>query len=285
VKIDAIQTGTVAVRSRQREGLGTGTRRRLNTLLDHEWTPPLPIYAFAIEHPEGVIVVDTGENARASEPGYFPRWHPYYRRCVQEWVSESDEIGPQLAALGIAARDVRTVVLTHMHTDHAGGLHHFEGVPILASAVEIAAARGFRGLVRGYPTNRFASWLSPEAVQFADDPYGPFPSSAPLTSAGDVVAVPLPGHTAGQIGVVVEDGPTRVLIAGDASYTQELMLRGAVDGVSESDEVARATLAQLQTLVRERPTVYLPAHDPESAARLAAREPALAVAPAAAQTA
>jgi N-acyl homoserine lactone hydrolase len=35
------------------------------------------IYAFAIEHPEGVIVVDTGETAGVSEPGKFPRWQPF----------------------------------------------------------------------------------------------------------------------------------------------------------------------------------------------------------------
>ena len=54
----------------------TANAGSLNTLLDREWTEPLPIYAFAIEHPEGVIVVDTGETARVAEPGYFPRWQP-----------------------------------------------------------------------------------------------------------------------------------------------------------------------------------------------------------------
>jgi hypothetical protein len=65
MKIHAIQTGTVAVTSAWREGVGQGARRLLHTILDREWTEPLPIYAFAIEHPEGVIVVDTGESARA----------------------------------------------------------------------------------------------------------------------------------------------------------------------------------------------------------------------------
>ena len=78
MKIHAIQTGTVALTTRWREGVGHGRRRLLNTLLDREWTEPLPIYAFAIEHPEGVIVVDTGETARVAEPGYFPRWHPFF---------------------------------------------------------------------------------------------------------------------------------------------------------------------------------------------------------------
>jgi glyoxylase-like metal-dependent hydrolase (beta-lactamase superfamily II) len=272
LQIHAIQTGLVRVRARQREGVGTGTRRRLNTLLDREWTDWLPIYAFAIEHPEGVIVVDTGETARALEPGYFPRWHPYYRLAVRLQLQPEQEIGPQLHALGIAPRDVRKVVLTHLHTDHAGGLHHFPGVEILVSRDEIKAAAGLGGRVNGYPNKRWPSWFTPAPVPFGPGAYGPFPVSASLTKTGDVVAVPLPGHTPGHIGVVVEEGDRRVLIAGDASYTQELMLRRAVVGGPPDDAVAADTLVRLNTLVAERPTVFLAAHDPRSAARLGERQ-------------
>jgi glyoxylase-like metal-dependent hydrolase (beta-lactamase superfamily II) len=124
MKIHAIQTGTVALTTAWREGVGHGRRRLLHAILDRQWTETLPIYAFAIEHPEGVIVVDTGETARAAQPGYFPRWHPGLR-AFREWVEPDQEIGPQLAALGIRPSDVRWVVMTHLHTDHAGGLHHF----------------------------------------------------------------------------------------------------------------------------------------------------------------
>ena len=59
MKIHAIQTGTVAITRRWREGVGHGRHRLVNTLLDREWTEPPPGYAFASEHSEGVIVVDT----------------------------------------------------------------------------------------------------------------------------------------------------------------------------------------------------------------------------------
>ena len=69
MKVHAISTGTVAVHERQREGSGPGPLRPVNTLLDRHWTDPLPIYVWVIEHPEGLIVVDTGETARIAEPG------------------------------------------------------------------------------------------------------------------------------------------------------------------------------------------------------------------------
>jgi N-acyl homoserine lactone hydrolase len=70
----------------------------VNILRDPTWTEPLPIYAFVIEHPDGLIVVDTGETARMAEPSYFPWWHPYYRFALREWVRPEEEIGPQMRA-------------------------------------------------------------------------------------------------------------------------------------------------------------------------------------------
>jgi N-acyl homoserine lactone hydrolase len=98
MRVHAIQTGSVAIKRRQTQGRGRGVRRLLYTLIDREWTEPLPIYAWVIEHPEGIIVVDSGETARASQPGYLPRWHPYYRYGVKLFVSAEQEIGPQLEA-------------------------------------------------------------------------------------------------------------------------------------------------------------------------------------------
>src|SRR2546430_5120201 len=137
MRIHVIQTGTVAIKQRQVHGVGYGFQRRLNTLLDSHWTEPLPIYVWVIEHPEGAIVVDTGETARVTEPGYFPRWHPYPRFGVRMGVEPQQEIGPQLRQLGIEPGDVRRVVVTHLHTDHAGGLHHFPDSEILVTGAEL----------------------------------------------------------------------------------------------------------------------------------------------------
>ena len=272
MKIHAIQTGTVAIAPRQREGVGHGLRRRLGPLLDRGWTEPLPIYAFAIEHEEGVIVVDAGETARAAQPGYFPRWHPYYRFSVRFAIEPEEELGPQLEGLGIGPGDVRWTVLTHMHTDHAGGLRHVADSEVLVSREEIASASGRRGRLLGYPNQHWPASFDPTAIDMDGAPYGPFPESRPLTQAGDVTLVPLPGHTPGHIGVVVEDGDRTVLLAGDSSYTQALMERGAVDGVAPDEAAARLTLDRIRTLTATTPTVYLVAHDPETAARLAERE-------------
>jgi N-acyl homoserine lactone hydrolase len=272
MRIHAIQTGSVAMTTKWREGQGHGRLRLVNTLLDSKWTEPLPIYAFAIEHPEGVIVVDTGETARVAEPGYFPRWQPVFRFAVREYVRPEQEIGPQLEQLGIMPSDVRRVVMTHLHTDHAGGLHHFPDNEILVARAELDYAAGLRGRLRGYPNKRWPSWFRPTLVDLPAVPFGPFPASMSLTEAGDVTLVPVPGHSPGQLAVVVEDGGHTVFLAGDSSYTQDALLRGVVDGVGPDEAAERLAHERIRAYASETPTVYLPAHDPETEARLAARE-------------
>ena len=271
MRIHAISTGTVAIKRRQRQGQGHGGRRLLNTLVDREWTEPLPIYAWVVEHPEGIIVVDTGETARALEPGYFPRWHPLYRFGVRFFISPEQEIGPQLRALGIQPDDVRWVVLTHLHTDHAGGMHHFPKAEILVSRTEHAFATSFGGRMSGYLAHRWPSWFAPRLVDFATAPVGPFPRSFALTQAGDVLLVPTAGHSIGHLSVVVRDEDQSIFLAGDTSYTEQLMLDQAVDGVAPDETAAVETLERIKRFVLGTPTVYLPSHDPDAARRLATR--------------
>jgi glyoxylase-like metal-dependent hydrolase (beta-lactamase superfamily II) len=84
--------------------------------------------------------------------------------------------------------------------------------------------------------------------------------------------LPTPGHTPGHLSVALEHGDIVFFFAADASYTQQFMLDGVADGITPDPATARATLARIQDLVGQRPTVYLPSHDPEAVARLANKE-------------
>ena len=65
MRIHPIRTGQVRIRERMRRGIPGPLRRA--AMFSGPWTEPLPILAWAIEHPEGVIVVDTGERAGARD--------------------------------------------------------------------------------------------------------------------------------------------------------------------------------------------------------------------------
>ena len=269
MKIYAIQTGTVEVKKNQVIGKGSGVGRLVNVLFGREWVqPPVPIYAWVIEHAEGVIVVDTGETARTSEAGYFPRWQPYYQLAVRFQVKPEDEIGAQLKQMGIKSKDVTKVILTHMHTDHAGRLHDFPDSTIHVNMPEYKRTRGFRGQIDGYPSYRFPKWLSPQPIEFADGAFGAFDKSWSVTAKGDVKVVPTPGHTPAHVSVIVTLEDVHYFLAGDTSYSEENLLRKIPDGVSPDPNQAVKTMQNILSFAKQRPTVYLPSHDPNSQLRL-----------------
>lgn len=270
MRIHAIRTGSVKIKSAQVEGHGRNRmRRQLAIYADRSWTEWLATYAWAIEHPEGVIVVDTGQGAHLLETGNS--FHPFLRWEVVFQIDPEEEAGPQLRALGIGPRDVKKIVLTHLHMDHDGGLAHFPNSEILVAPGEIRTASGWAGRIRGYLPHRWPSWFDPAPLELAGESFGPFERSRRLTHAGNIVAVATPGHTADHVSVIVRDGDTAVFLAGDTSYTESLMLARRVDGVSPDRRMSSATLDAIEHFARLRPTVYLPTHDPQSGVRLANR--------------
>lgn len=273
MRIHIIETGRVRIKRNNIIGHWHGLLRQVRTIVSLRWADWLPVYCFAIEHDDGVILVDTGSATHLTS---LPKWHPYHQFAVQFDISPEREVGPVLRARGISPEAVSTVVLTHMHMDHEGGIAHFPHARFLASPREIEISSGLMGRLRGYLPERRPGWFRPEPLPQGNLRIGDFENAVALTNAGDVLVVPTPGHTAGHVSVLVRDNNIWVMLAGDASYLQSTMLAELVDGVTSDEETSRHTLRKIRRLAGVEPLVYLTAHDPHGPTRLERRETVVA---------
>ena len=275
ITVSILQTGTIRIRPSHRSQ--TAHRpialRRLRVLTDRRWTEPLPINTYLIEHPEGLILFDSGESPRACHPGYFPKWQPFFWLAVDIHVGPDEGIGARLAQRGLAPTDLKAVVLSHLHHDHGDGLPDLDGAPIYVSQQHWDAFRRYipatlEGAVpQHWPTN-----FSPRILQPNGQRIGPFPRSYPLTSDRKVVAVDTPGHVPGHLSVIVFGDDVAYFMAGDATYDSGLTDAELTDGVNNNPKQAIESVRRIKEFARQYPTVLLPAHDPDAARRLAANE-------------
>jgi N-acyl homoserine lactone hydrolase len=272
IEVFPIQTGRIFVKRRhQRARFRARGLRFLDAMLDGQFVE-IPILAWVIAHPEGVIVVDSGETARVLEPGFFPPLSRWFMQRSFRWnITPEDEIGPQMEKLGFAADRARMVVLTHTHVDHSDGLHHFPGVPVLVSRAEHDALQR-AGVFHGAVTSQWPVDLQLELIDYEPESIGPFKESYPLTGDGRVRLIPTPGHTAGHQSVVVQNGEKMIFIAGDSAFDTPGLREGHIDGVSFDARVVNETQQQIRDFAAQYPTVYLPSHDADAPRRLRERE-------------
>lgn len=207
--------------------------RGVQRYLVADWSDEtLPVNVVLIEHPQGLCLVDAGQTAAAALPGYFPRWYPFFRLARFE-LGPGDEAAAQIAAAGFEVKQVRWVVLTHLHTDHVGGLAAFPDAEVLVARVEWERAQALGGRLRGYLPQRWPRGIHPRVIDFTGPRVGPFPCSYDVASDGRLLFVPLPGHTRGHAALFVRlDSKRSYLCAGDAAR-RAADLATAAPGVAE----------------------------------------------------
>lgn len=97
------------------------------------------VISVLIEHPEeGLILFETG-----SGKDYPEVWGaPLNDVFAQVDYNPEQELDAQIAATGHNIKDVKMVIMGHLHLDHAGGLEHFMGtdVPIYVHELELKHA-------------------------------------------------------------------------------------------------------------------------------------------------
>jgi len=219
----------------------------------------MPTYCWLIEHPEGLILVDTGETAKIYEKGYLPDGGLYHK-AVETRIKPEEELPHQLAKIGVKPKNIKTVILTHMHGDHIGGLSHFEHCQIYVGKTEYEQASGKKGAGNGYFKKNWPSWFQPTLISYSDGSEGNFDSSQKITADGKVVIVPTPGHSVGHQSILVKNEAHTTILAGDLTYN-ESTLKAEIPDVVLNNKAAKQTVKTVYQYVKTNPSIYLSSHD------------------------
>ena len=264
VRIHGLCTGTVAVKTKFRTKKGFGELAKFNILLDSRFTEYLPIWVWVIEHPDGLIVIDTGEitavkdlNLHLSKERALNRF--LFKKIAKFDITAQDELGCQFDKISLKLDDVKLILLTHLHLDHTDGLKYFPKSEIIVGDFEYKHPN--TNMPSTYPV-----WFNPNRVKYPDDQIDIFQRAYPVNK--DLFYVPTPGHTHGHSSVIFKTDEFDIIFAGDTSYNQEQVLNGKLAGVNASYRQSRETYTSLLAYAAKYPSIYLPSHDGNAACRL-----------------
>lgn len=233
-----------------------------------------PSYVGALDHPvHGWTLFDTGYSQHFFDA---TRRLPelLYRTTLPVTLPEAEHLPRQLAALDIDPDAVRRIVVSHFHGDHVGGLLDHPRARIVAGAAGAEHALSLRGLTA--TRHAILPALLLDDLRERLDPVESFRrvDVAGLTAwdlLGDrsLVAVDLPGHMPGHLGLLFTSGGRQVLLVGDAAWTtrsyKDLKPPSRLaKNVMHDWPTTLSTLAALHELDAAHPDLLiLPAHCPE----------------------
>ncbi|KPV59229.1 beta-lactamase [Paenibacillus sp. A3] len=97
-----------------------------------------PIYTVLIDHPEGKILFDTSCNPNSM--GAQGRWTQWTQQAFPWTASEECYLHNRLEQLKVRPEDIKYVIASHLHLDHAGCLEMFTKATIIVHEDELNGA-------------------------------------------------------------------------------------------------------------------------------------------------
>lgn len=221
------------------------------TPVDPQDVVPIPIMTFLIDHPDGLVLYDTGWSKLERSPRSWP-------------ISDDEMVINRLNKIGVHPRDIRYVICSHLHVDHAGGLEDFIDSEIIVSDVELMNVAKLYFLNRLEPPFIKAdvdAWVRAglnwrlvgdegNIVDFLDGVH--------LLSFGS-------GHSFGMLGLLLELPKTgNVILTSDAIYCREnLGPPVRLPGVIRDPEGYKKTLNRILEIAEEYHAELWFGHDME----------------------
>ncbi len=234
-----------------------------------------------IQHPgKGWILYDTGYTRRFyAETRAFP--NNIYALLTKVFVNTEDEVKFQLEKVGIQADDVQHIIITHFHADHIGGLKDFPNARFYVSKAAVNKAlksNGLKavtgGILKGLIPSDFKDRIN--LIEEISTPVlnHEFGMMYDLFHDQSVFVVPLPGHAAGQIGILLETEKHSYFLISDScwlseSYEKNLLPNSVSRLIFDSWTDFKSTLRKIHKFYIDHPeTIIVPTHCIKSTSKL-----------------
>ncbi|MBC2582176.1 N-acyl homoserine lactonase family protein [Clostridium sp. DJ247] len=211
MKVYILNTGWLECDKNSMVAMSTvGTRSNPN--VKSEWIK-IPVIAVLIDHSDGKILYDLGCNPKAME-GYWPdglkEIFPFYKKDNQDLVK-------QLELCNTKPEEINTIILSHMHLDHAGNLELFKHADVYVHKKDFEYGQT---LIHLNPDPAKHGAYIKQDLEVPVKQYYLVEEDFEIMEGIEVIT--LPGHTPGILGLVVhleKDGT--LIFPQDCVYTAE----------------------------------------------------------------
>lgn len=225
------------------------------------------VTAFLIEHADGYLLFDAGCHPEAM--GVDGHWTPFQQEHYPFFGRPEQNLVAQVKAVGVDPDDVKYVVLSHMHNDHAGCLEFFPNATIYVHEDEFAAA--MQAYARGdqetsYVLKDIDTWIK-KGLDWRfirrNQPDVPLLDGVTIMNFG-------PGHSSGMMGLEVElEKSGAIILASDSIYCQENFYPDFHPlGITFDSAGARGTLERIYWRSKEKKAQVFFGHDSKQAGSL-----------------
>lgn len=208
-----------------------------------QWVPSV---TYLVEHPtEGKMLMDAGVEGDCSYGLKPVFWIP----CR---AFEGHTAVPALRSRGLDVADLRYVLMSHFHGDHAAGIPALDRAAqlrILTSETEWDDVTGFAHLRLGYFNQHLVGRYMVERLLAQNLVEMPLVGPAwDLFGDASIWVFPTAGHTRGQLSVLLNAASGPVLLTFDASHLEAGFTLGIPPGYTVDREAAVSSLSRLRAL-------------------------------------
>jgi N-acyl homoserine lactone hydrolase len=222
----------------------------------------IPVAAYFIEHPDGNILYDTGCNPDWAGPN--GRWSENLQVAFPVIGGDECMLPNRLEELGVGPDQIRHVVLSHLHCDHAGCVEFFRKSQIIVHEDEFSAAfthHALRDQTKAYALKDVERWLQLDLHWRRigrKEPDQNIVDGVRLLNFGS-------GHAYGMLGLAVSlRSHPNVLLVSDSCYTAENYGPPMKpSGISIDTLGAARTIERIRALANDTKATVLFGHDGE----------------------